>query len=360
MPTPCEDLATKAELQELRDQLNELLGEKEDGTKEILFAKDKDKVLVAGGGLLTLLGMAKVTAPNAITDIVVEGTAGNVVQGNFTKGYAELRAVKGNGIKAAVGGLNNVAIAAETGAAGTAVGAGVASTASGATLALGGLAVLTAGVSLNVATVNVLDSRIEAEASATQTALNAQQQTMLNLYTKNKGDIDAINLQIETNNQIAAQTRNNIESIQLDLHQQNQEIGTFNGKLNAAQQRINQLITENNQHIQKINELSSDLAATKADLTNQVNTVTLQLQEALEIIETQKLQILKLEERLALHEARTTAVETWISEHEAESKTLKADFEELRAELDLIKDLNPGLITEKPTEEEEHFDKVTY
>jgi hypothetical protein len=360
MPTPCEDLATKAELQELRDQLNHLLGEKEDGSHENLFEKGKDKVLVGGAGLLTLLGLAKTVAPNAITEFVLEGAATNVIHADFAKGNTQLKAVKGNGVKAPVIPINQVAKTAGMGVAGTEAAVAVGATGVQAASLYGGLAAIAASLGLNKATVDIFDNRINQEAAATQAALDAQNASMLRLYNKHQGDIEAVNNEIEINNQIAAQNQQAITIIQADMLQQNLEIGTFNSKLNAAQQTINQLQADNNQHIQRINDLSEELVETKTNLTNQVNTLNAQLLDAVKVIEAQRLEILKLEEIVSLQQARITELELTLNEYVNYTDQLRNDFEALRADLDVIKELNPGLITSEATEEELHFSKVTY
>lgn len=63
---------------------------------------------------------------------------------------------------------------------------------------------------------------------------------------------------------------------------------------------------------------------------------------------------------MTLYEQRATEIETRITEYEARVTEVEVGFVELRADLDLIKELNPGLIVERPTAEEQDYDKVTY
>jgi hypothetical protein len=360
MPTPCEALATAAEVQELREQLNALLGEKEDGTKVSLFAKGQGNTTLLAGGALTLLGMAKVNAPKVIVDIIKSTPTPQGFAVDAAKGQVLHELLKGNGTKVPATPLNDTTKLAGQGAGAATTATQVGGTAAGSLMLLATLVQIAGTLALNKATVDILGNRIDAEAAGTQTALDTQQNTMLRLYQKHQGDFAAINAQLEANDQVAAQNRQTFAILKSDLQQNSLEIGTFNSKLTAAQTQINDLITQNNSHVAKINQLEDDLVTVKADLTAQVNTVTSQLAEAVKIIEAQKIDIEKTNERVAEYEARATAIEEKIAQFETDSAQNRADWQELRAEIDLIKELNPSLITERPTIEEHNYDKVTY
>jgi uncharacterized coiled-coil protein SlyX len=183
---------------------------------------------------------------------------------------------------------------------------------------------------------------------------------MLRLYQKYQGNFETINAQLAQNDAIAAQNRQTFATIQADLQQNNLEIGTFNSKLSAAQTQINNLITQSNSHIAKINQLQDDLVTVKADLTAQIVTINNQLTEAQKIIQSQQATITELTERIATYEERLTEQEARITELETALTQNQSDWQELRTEVDLIKELNPSLITEKPTIEDVYYDKVTY
>ena len=215
-------------------------------------------------------------------------------------------------------------------------------------------------LALSKATVDIFDYRINQEAAGTQLALDAQQASMQRLYEKNNSDVDAVNAEIANGKIIAQQNRDNLQLLKNDLSGLNREVGTFNSKLSEAQQQIRQLQVENAEHVARVEELTEELNDTKIELTNQINTVNLQLEEALKIIESQAAEIEKTNERIALYEARATEIEARITEYETRVTEIEAGFADLRADLDLIKELNPGLITERPTAEEQDYDKVTY
>jgi predicted nucleic acid-binding Zn-ribbon protein len=360
MPTPCEDLATKAELQELRDQLNHLLGEKEDGSKETIFAKGKTNTLIGAAGGVTLLGMAKVNAPKVITELVLERPEFTNIAKDFASGNATWTTVKGNAARVPLPELTAVTKTAGQGVVAAETATTVASTAAGGVTVVATLAQIAATLAINKATVDIFDYRINQEAAGTQAALDAQNTTMLNLYQKHQGNLEAVNVQIEQNRQIASQNRQSLTIVQADLFQQSLEIQTFNDKLTAAQTRINELIAENNTNAVKINELQDELVTVKTDLTRTITTLTTQLQEAQKIITSQTQEIEKLTERMSLYEERVSSIETRIDDFESQSTEMQADFNSLREELDLIKELNPELITERQTIEEHNYDKVTY
>ncbi|PSB05762.1 hypothetical protein C7B62_24500 [Pleurocapsa sp. CCALA 161] len=359
MPT-CEELATKAELQELRDQLNAVLGDKEDGGKVDLFVKGASNTVLQAGVGVTLLGMAKNVAPKAVTDILLEGAATGVTWQKLASMNTGIRAKFGNGTTGSLAGVNAIANTAGNGAGAAQTAAKVGGTSAGGLMVLANLAQLAATLGINKATVDIFDYRINQEAAGTQLALDAQQASMLRMYEKNNSDIDAVNIEIANNKAIAAENRQNLQAVQADLSRQGREIGTFNSKLGEAQQQIIQLQTENAEHVARINELTEELSDTKADLTNQISIIETQLQTALEIIESQALEIEKVNERMTLYEARVTEIEARIADFEARTSEIETGFAELRADLDLIKELNPGLVTERPTEEEQEYDKVTY
>ncbi|NJK58729.1 MAG: hypothetical protein HC939_23495, partial [Pleurocapsa sp. SU_5_0] len=175
----CSELATKAELQELRNQLNAVLGDKEDGSKVTLFAKGvSDTALQAGVGL-TLLGMAKNVAPLAVTDILLEGAATGVTWQKMASMNTGIRAKFGNGTTGSLAGINAVANTAGQGAGAAQTSAQVAKTGAGSMLLLANLAQLAATLMLNKATVDIFDYRINQESAGTQFALDAQNESML-------------------------------------------------------------------------------------------------------------------------------------------------------------------------------------
>jgi uncharacterized coiled-coil protein SlyX len=304
MPTPCEALATAAEVQELREQLNELLGKKEDGGKETIFEKGKSNLLIGAAGGLTLLGMAQTNAPSVITDIVMGGVGTESVWKDLANGKAQWHKVKGSGATARMPNMETLSKTAGQGAGAAQTATGVGATGAASLLLLATLVQIAGTLALNKATVDILGNRIDVESAGTQAALDQQNDTMLRLYQKNQGNFETINAQLAENDRIAAENRQTFAIIQADLQQNSLEIGTFNDKLSAAQAQINDLITQNNSHVAKINELQDDLVTVKADLTAQIEAISVQLTEAQQVIDSQQATITQLTERITTYEER--------------------------------------------------------
>lgn len=240
MPT-CDELATKAELQELRDQLNAVLGEKEDGSSATLFALGASNTVVQAGVGLTLLGMAKSVAPKAVTDILLEGRPVGTTWQKMASMNTGIKAKFGNGAIKSLQGLDAIANTAGAGAGTAATGAKVASTGAGSIMLLGTLVQVAGTLVLNKATVDIMDARIEAEASGARQALDQQNSTMLRLYEKNNGQIDAVNQDIEDQNAVIANAQQQILITKSDIAQLSNQTSDIYGKLEDANQTIYQL-----------------------------------------------------------------------------------------------------------------------
>ena len=91
----CSELATKAELQELRDQLNSWLGEKEDGGSEKIFIAGAGGLITAGLVADTALQATKDRAKEAITDIVIDSADDAPIWKQLKEGTAKLLGFKG-------------------------------------------------------------------------------------------------------------------------------------------------------------------------------------------------------------------------------------------------------------------------
>ena len=298
MPT-CDDLATKAELQELRDQLNAVLGEKEDGTKVNLFAKGASDSIVQGAAGITLLGMAKNVAPKAVTDIIFEKSGGGQTYQQFASGNTGIKAKFGNGTAGSLAGVNAIANTAGSGAGTAATGAKVASTGAGSIMLLGTLVQVAGTLVLNKATVDIMDARIEAEASGVNQALDQQNSTMLRLYEKNNGQIDAVNQDIENQNAVIANTQQQVYIAQSDISQLRNQTSDIYSKLEDANQTIYQLQVQNAEVRQEIANLQTELVEAQVEFTNTLNLVEKQLNSDLEVIEILRADLASQDERIA-------------------------------------------------------------
>lgn len=336
MPTPCDDLATKAELQELRDQLNEALGTREDGGKVTLFAKGASNPVVQAGVGLTLLGMAKTVAPKAVTDILLEGAATGVTWQKMASMNTGIRAKFGNGTTGSMSGMDAVANTAGGAAGAASAGGKVAATSAGAVMLLASLVQIAGTLALNKATVDIFDARIEAEASGSRQALDQVNNNMLRLYERNNEDIEAVNQDIANQNALIANAQQQILITKSDISQLNNQTSDLYSKLEDANQTIYQLQVDNQQAAQQINELETELTETKLEFINALNTVETQLNAALETIEQMKIDAQAQAERIALLEAKTVELEARMTQYEIDNANLKANVEDLRDDLDIL------------------------
>ncbi|NJL52276.1 MAG: hypothetical protein HC930_08735 [Hydrococcus sp. SU_1_0] len=325
----CSDLATKEELQELRDQLNALLGEKEDGSKVDLFVKNNSALATAGLGAVTLLGMAKNVAPKAVVDIITEGTPVGTTWQKLASMNTGIKAKFGNGAIKAMSGVDIVANTAGQAAATSTTAAKVAGNAASSLAVLASLVQIAGTLALNKATVDILSDRIDAEASAASKALDQQNSSMLRLYDKHQGQIESINVEIENNNAIAANTQQQLLLLRSDVTGANESISELNGRLDEAQASITELRTQNAEATAQI----ARLEIANAELTDTINKVETQLTEALNIIETQKADIQKASERTAAVEARMESFEAQLEEFNQNINQLKTEFQILREDL---------------------------
>ncbi len=148
---PCEALATKAELEELRNQINQLLGQPEEGEGTI-------DVLGLGSLTGTILAGTIFKAGEAITDIQLSGTFGSNVGQALLKNQAQFVKVSGRGISTP---LNSLQTVAKANAGKAAIGAQSAKLAGSAVGLVANLATIVGTLGLNIATVKILGARID-------------------------------------------------------------------------------------------------------------------------------------------------------------------------------------------------------
>ncbi|PSB05602.1 hypothetical protein C7B62_24855 [Pleurocapsa sp. CCALA 161] len=335
MPT-CDELATKAELQELRDQLNAVLGEKEDGSKVDLFAKGASNAVLQAGVGVTLLGMAKNVAPKAVTDIILEGAATGVTWQKLASMNTGIKAKFGNGTTGSLAGINAVANTAGNGAGVAQTAAKVGGTSGGSIMLLGNLVQIAGTLALNKATVDIMDARIEAEATGSRQALDQINNTMLRLYEKNNGEIAAASQDIENQNAVIANTQQQVYIAQSDISQLRSQNSDIYSKLEDANQTIYQLQVQNVEARQEIANLQNELTEAKVEFTKTLDSVETQLNSALEVIEILKADIESQDSRIATLEGKTYALEEKMLIYEIESRNMQYAFQDLREDLDAL------------------------
>ena len=328
--TNCEDLATKAELQELRDQLNELLGTREDGTTETLFEKDAGTTLIVGGAGLTLLGLAKNAAPNVITDIVLEAPGTQSIWKELSNGSAKLLGFKGNGRELPITSLNKVGKVAADGVSAGRLNAGATANAGASLNLLANLTNLAGTLALNIATVKVLDNRIEAESKGAQLQIDTLNRSMFRLLDKQQGDIDAVVADLDANQQVVRNNRAAIDATRFEVS------------------NVNRINSEQSQKIQEFSVAIQNLRSQNAYLVEQINSSQLETQD---IISGLRAHVATVEENLTKAESiigeqqsiiaaitqQVDNLEITIEDLENRIQATETQYTQLREELELLK-----------------------
>ena len=338
----CEDLATKAELQELRDQLNAVIGEREGGgTSEVFQAG------VGLGGLgASLIGTTYITSQarslNALMDIKTVTEFTEPVHKDLAKGAAQWVKVKGSGETIKLPNLDKVSKVAGGATVAGSVQAKAALTLGASLSVLASLASIAANLGLNIATVNVLDKRIEAESKGINFQLDSLNNSMLRLYDKQQGNIDAVVADLDANQAVAQQNAQNIELARFDisnLQQANNELGN---QINDAQQLINQLQNDQQALVTEFNNAQIETQEVIDGINGQIVQITQQLTQAQELINTNQSVIASQGERIAQLETSVNDILSKIDALDVDHANLRDEFiklkEELAGELDITND----------------------
>ena len=305
----CEDLATKAELQELRDQLNAIIGETEDGGTTEVFQAGAPILNTATQLAGTAYVGTKLRSFEAVKDIVFTNPVNEPIYRDFASGNAKWSAVKHSGARQPLPDLSKI---------GKVAGDNVKSVnlaTKGAKIGGGGLGVLAslvnlgATLALNKLTVDILDNRIEAEARGARQQIDVVNSSMLRLYDKQQGDIDAVLAEIETNNEVIEQNRSELEVVRFDIanaQRTNDELVT---EVNQANDSIRELRTTNQELVVEINASNIENQETFDNLTAQAQELETQLDKAVEIIAQQQADLNLQAAKIQRLEVRTTELE---------------------------------------------------
>lgn len=340
MSIPCEDLATKKELeefkeevQELRDQLNGLFGEDESGAVQKIFeigstandAKDTAEFLS--------WGLTKLRASEALVDIkqAVSGFLPDSL--NFAKGKSQWVKVKGSGKTVSAINLDKVSTIAGK----SSVASKLSSKVGGGSLAglslLSDLIQLQGTLAINIGTVKILDERIEQESRGLGLQIDAVNDGLLRLYGKNKGDIssikdflDTLNTDIETEKVNTTANSEELDSIK----EKNTDLET---DLDEVWQAIQDLRNKNSQVKSEVEELQDVLEETATELTQSIAELEKKLDSSTQIIEDLRTQIKKINEEIDLIKEKIADLEARITKAEEDIETLRTDLETLEDDL---------------------------
>lgn len=117
---------------------------------------------------------------------------------------------------------------------------------------------IAASLALNIATVKVFDSRIEAEAKGTQLQLDAVNNSMLRLYNKNQGDISQANQEIESNRLAIEAANNVIQANEAGIQQARDDNFKLSNQIKQAEEKASQLQSQLTSTKNLINENTAD------------------------------------------------------------------------------------------------------
>ena len=330
----CEDLATKAELQELRTQLNSLLGEKEDGSGYI-------EVFQAGGGLISTGAVAataylatKTKAASSLVDIKLLTGSGSPIWQELKNGTAKLTGFTGNGEQKVFEGVNKVTKTIGNNGNAAATATAVAAKSAAMMAVLMNLVNIGATLALNIATVKVLDYRIDQEARGTQFALDSLNDGMLRLYAKNQQDIAKVNEEIETSYEKIQASTNIIRGMESEVQQARDDNLFMRQDLDNARTAITTLQTELNDARNQINENTAEYQEVVDNLTGSINTVEAELGQALDIIQKHEQNIVKTDLKIADLVAKTVELDDKYTSLSLSYIHLRDEFSKLQQDLE--------------------------
>lgn len=241
----CEALATKAEVQELRNQINQLLGKKEGGGWE--------DVLLAGSLLpITILGNGLLLAEKSIQDIKIQGlnlaTNADDMAKAFADGSAQMIKVTGSkSTQTPLPDLSTLARNTATKSVATTAVAGAAATATAATMgtvASLGLSVVGLGLAIKNRT-DIIE--LEAEQQATDKVLSLHEQEFTNLNKvlgKYGKDLNQANQAIDELEAELTQTNQNSQVLQQNITTQQLSIQILEDNLTQSEETVNKVLED--------------------------------------------------------------------------------------------------------------------
>jgi hypothetical protein len=345
MPT-CDDLATKAELQELRDQLNAVLGDKEDGGRVEAFVKGQGTVATIGAMLGTVFIATKERAANAVMDIVLDNPVNDSIWRDLANGNAKWSKVKGSGVRTPLPDLTKLGKTAGSGATISSVTAKTTAASGQGIGILANLAAIGTTLALSKATVDIFDQRVEAESKGSQLAIDAVNAGMLRLYQKNQESISATNEEIEQIQSHLQNQNGTITDLQFDVASNQVELQGLSSDLDLAATRITILERVSAESSQQIQELEGIVAENDAEaraaidaLTATVTELNSTLELAKDTLAKQEVIISKLDERVAYLEQFTEDLAFTYGRTDADLQLLKFEFTKLQEDLNEDREL---------------------
>lgn len=343
----CEDLATKEELRELkeelqtlREQLNEVFGEDENGVVQQIFEVGSTANDAKDTAELAIWGLTKLRASEALVDIkqaVVNFLPDSL---NLARGNSQWVKVKGSGLTDSMINLDKVSTLSGKNSLASKVTSKISSKALEGISLLSDLVQLQGTLAINMATVDILDKRIEAESKGLSLQIDVVNDGLLKLYSKNSGDItiiqeylNSVNENLETNR---ANTVSNTEELD-SLKEKNVEIETDLERVWAA---IEDLRRKNAEVRSEVDEFRNELDEVADELTQSVDELDIKLDNTNQVLENLRIEIEKSNEAIDLIKEKLIELEERVTQLETDVVTLKEELEiledDLREEINLV------------------------
>ena len=261
MSLVCENLATKAELEELKEQLNQLLGKKEDGTDiNVLEQGDLTGTVIAAG-----LDLAQ----SAIQDFGIGTVAGGIVSASDPQAIAGLAngtlkyvKVQGSNVikllpKATEAGKTASLKLVQNAAVGKVAAKGVIAGAAGLAV-LASLANIVTSLGLNIATTKTLGFRID-QVEKGLLLFNQDYTSFIRILNKYKSDLNKATQEIQKGSKIISEQQTHIQDLKSELGQANENIDTLNNEVAKANDQIVKLEAQNEELLQYIADFEGEV-----------------------------------------------------------------------------------------------------
>lgn len=330
----CNDLATKAELQivqadidTLRNQINNILGQNDDGS-----ITDVLQFGLIGGS--TILASRLTMAETAVQGVQLTGSVGGDIAKEIAEGTAQLVSTRGNGTTGSLPQLTNVVkkSASKTIATKT-VAAKAAATSASAISVLASLTQIAVSFGLNIATVNILGNRIDIVENSLIKGQNDYANQTIKIFNKFQDDYDAMVDELDN-----AQTTINDQQVTIDeaKTQIEQNFNDINGLVDKNDEFEKEL-KKANKTIKQVSADLEDLEATynedigeTKEAIDSLKTTVKKAGDNIEIlqknIDIQKESIENLQAKVELQEITITQLSILLSINRVEIIQLKADI----------------------------------
>lgn len=347
MVTACESLATKQELNELKQQINALLGKVETG--------EPVNVLAQGNFDGTLIGDQLEYAENSVQNIEfqdVNGASVTTFDDNslekLAAGALTIVALKGKDLYVPLKILTK-SVVARAGKIFTNIGIGKLAMAGGSLLNMSAssivsLLLIIASLAQSIANLQVLAARIDATESGLL-AIDRSMNDHFNITSKNHAQIQKNEKTLQENKKVLAKNEATLTElkqkdidIQADIEKNNQDIA-------AAEQMINEFKSEFETFKAKVEAFEGEVTEEIENLKTTVATLEANLEISEANFESLKKTTIQLGEQLAFAEGRIAGLEIDITRLKYQSSLNIADMIKLKKDLSDHKIISKSKIT---------------